>query len=56
LAIGAGPVIETSSGFAKFVLSKVRIGAARARLTVVEIDDIGVALAGNFISANTAVA
>jgi len=44
-----------SSAFAKFILSQIRVGAARARLGAIEIDDIGVSLAGGFINTDTAI-
>ena len=47
---------EASSAFADFLLAQIRVAAARARLAVVEIDSIGTALAGNFISADDAIA
>jgi hypothetical protein len=46
----------TSSAFTRFILSQIRVASARVRLTVTEIDDVGVSLAGNFIDADTAVA
>ena len=46
----------TSSAFTQFILSQIRVASARVRLTVTEIDDVGVSLAGNVIDADTAVA
>ena len=44
-----------SSTYTDFVLAQLRVAAARASLTVVEIASIGTALAGGFVYADTAV-
>jgi hypothetical protein len=44
-----------SSTYTDFVLAQLRVAAARASLTVVEIDSIGTALAGGFVDVDTAV-
>lgn len=45
-----------STDFTGFMLAQLRVAAARANLTVVEIDSIGTALAGGLIDAGTAAA
>ena len=42
-----------SSTYTDFVLAQLRVAAARASLTVVEIDSIGTALAGGFVDVDT---
>jgi hypothetical protein len=47
---------STSSGFTDFLLAQIHCAGLRARLLVSEIDSIDVALRGDFITADDAVA
>ncbi len=47
---------EPSSNYTAFMLGQLRCAAIRARLLTVEIDTIGVALRGNFITTDDAIA
>jgi hypothetical protein len=48
------PTAAPSSGFADFVLCRIRVAHARARLIVNDIEAIGVALKGGVISPEVA--
>jgi hypothetical protein len=45
-----------STSFANFILAELACAAARTRLLTTEIDSIGVALTGNFITTDDAIA
>jgi hypothetical protein len=47
---------EPSSNYTAFMLGQLRCAGIRARLMTAEIDTIGVALRGNFITADDAIA
>jgi hypothetical protein len=47
---------EPSSNYTSFILGQLRCVGARVRLMTAEIDSIDVALRGNFINADDAVA
>jgi hypothetical protein len=47
---------EPSSGFTAFMLGQLRCAGIRARLLAAEIDSIDVALRGNFITTDDAIA
>lgn len=47
---------RAATAFSEFMLAQLRCASARTRLIVCEIDAIGTALKGNFITADDAVA
>lgn len=47
---------QLSSAFTNYLLAELKCASIRARLLTAEIDSIGVALRGNFIAADAAVA
>jgi hypothetical protein len=47
---------STSSSFTGFVLGELKCASLRSRLLATEIDSIGVALAGNFVTVDDALA
>ena len=50
------PISPSPFDFSNYLLAELRCAALRSRLMTAEIDSIGVALRGNFITADDAIA